>query len=328
MKALFIGGTGNISTSVSRLAIERGVELTLLNRGKTLAEIQGARTLKGDINDAVGMRSLLEGRAFDCVVNWIGFSPADVERDIEFFRGRTEQYIFIGTASSYQKPPVHPVITESTPLRNPFWDYSHNKILCEETLRRAYRDTGFPITIVRPSLTYDTHFPIAIGGWGCYTLADRLKRGAPIIVHGDGTSIWTVTHAEDFARGFVGLMGHQQAVGHAFHITSDELLTWNQIYDTIAHALGVKADVVHIPSDFINEVAPDMACGLLGDKAHSAIFDNTKIKTFVPEFNAVIPCNRGIERTLAWFDAHPEKRVVNDDVNQKMDAIIEAYRKR
>jgi len=328
MKALFIGGTGNISTAVSELAVARGIELHLLNRGRTSADIPGAQPVRCDINDLAAVKRLLADQVFDCVVNWIAFSPKDVTRDIAVFRDRTTQYIFIGTASSYQKPPLHPVITESTPLRNPFWKYSHDKILCEEALMQAYREAGFPVTIVRPSLTYNTHFPIAIGGWGCYTLADRLRRGRPIIVHGDGTSLWTVTHAEDFAKGFVGLMGHQQAVGHAFHITSDELLTWNQIYDTIARALGVAADKVHIPSDFINAVAPEVGAGLLGDKAHSAIFDNTKIKTFVPGFRADIPFNRGIEKTLAWFDAHPEKKVVDEAVNRVMEGIIAAFERK
>ena len=327
MKILFIGGTGNISTSVSKRLVADGVTLCLLNRGRTLTSIAGAESLICDINDRDAVNGLLKDRSFDCVVNWIGFSPSDVDRDITLFKGKTAQYVFIGTASSYQKPPSHPVVTESTPLCNPYWDYSHNKILCEERLMRAYRDEGFPVTIVRPSLTYDTHFPIAIGGWGCYTLADRLKRGDKIIVHGDGTSIWTVTHAEDFAKGFVGLLGHSQAIGQSFHITSDELLTWNQIYDTMARALGVEADAVHIPSRFINEVAPDVGAGLLGDKAHSAIFDNTKIKTFVPEFKATIRFDQGIRKTLRWFDENEEKKVVKEEINRTMDTIIARYLK-
>ena len=326
MRILFIGGTGNISTSVSRRAVANGASLFLLNRGKTRAAIAGAESVVLDINDVARVSDFLKDRTFDCVVNWIGFTPSDVERDIALFSGRTQQYIFIGTASSYEKPPRHPLVTESTPLKNPYWDYSHNKILCEERLMRAYRDEDFPVTIVRPSLTYDTHFPIAIGGWGCYTLADRLKKKKKIIVHGDGTSIWTVTHSEDFAKGFLGLMGHPQTTGESFHITSDELLTWNQIYETIARALGVEADVVHIPSRFINEVAPEVGAGLLGDKAYSAIFDNTKIKRFVPGFKATIRFDEGIERTLKWFDENEEKKVIDDDVNRTMDNIIARYR--
>ena len=325
MKALFIGGTGNISTSVSRLAVDRGVELYLLNRGQTRKEIAGAAYLTGDINDIDAVTKLLRGHRFDCVVNWIAFSPADIERDLSLFEGKVGQYVFISSASCYQKPPVHPVITESTPLYNPYWDYSQNKIACEDRLMRAYREQHFPITIVRPSLTYDTHLPIAIGGWGCYTLPDRVRRGAPIIVHGDGTAVWTVTHARDFAKGFVGLLGHPQAMGNAVHITSDELLTWDQIYAAIALAFGHAPNLVHIPTDFINKVAPDVGAGLLGDKAHSTIFDNTKIKTLVPAFRATIPFHRGIRDTVAWFDEDESRKVVVSDVNRTMDTILEQY---
>ena len=206
---------------------------------------------------------------FDVVVDWIAYTPDDIERDLALFRGRVKQYVFISSASAYQKPPAHYLITESTPLHNPFWEYSRNKIACEERLMRAYREEGFPVTIVRPSMTYDTNLPIAIGGWGTYTLADRLMQGRPIIVHGDGSSLWVVTHADDFARGFLGLLGNERAIGQAFHITSDEVLTWNQIYQTIAEALGVEANIVHIPSDFIARVAPQMAGSLLGDKTWS-----------------------------------------------------------
>ena len=325
MKVLFIGGTGNISTSVSRLAVSRGIELVLLNRGQHKVEIPGAATLHGDIRKPTEIASLLEGQRFDAVVNWIAYSVEDIERDLALFRGKTGQYIFISSASAYQKPPTHPIITEGTPLYNPHWAYSRAKIACEDRLMRAYREENFPVTIVRPSLTYDTHFPIAIGGWGCYTLADRLLRGAPIIVHGDGASLWTVTHSEDFALGFVGLLAHPQAIGHSFHITSDELLTWNQIYGTIAEALGVEATMVHMPSEFIAKVNPPLGAGLLGDKAWSVIFDNTKIKTFVPEFKAVIPFHAGIRRTLAWFDADPARKRVEAGVNAEMDALIAAY---
>jgi nucleoside-diphosphate-sugar epimerase len=325
MEILFIGGTGNISTSVSRRLVADGASLYLLNRGKTRTTIAGARSIILDINDTQAVSDFMKDRRFDCVVNWIGFTKDDVKRDIALFGGRCAQYIFIGTASSYQKPPLHPVVTESTPLYNPYWEYSRNKILCEERLMRAYRDEGFPVTIVRPSLTYDTHFPIAIGGWGCYTLADRLLRGEKIIVHGDGTALWTVTHAEDFARGFVGLVGHPRVIGQAFHITSDELLTWNQIYATIAEALGVEADMVHIPSLFINDVAPEVGAGLLGDKAYSVIFDNTKIKTFIPDFKATIRFDQGIKKTLEWFDKNEARKVVDEGVNRTMDTIIERY---
>ena len=253
--------------------------------------------------------------------------PEHIERDIRLFKDKTCQYIFISSASVYQKPPLHPVITESTPLYNPYWDYSNNKILCEELLNRAYREHGFPMTIVRPSLTYDKIFPVAIGGWGGYTLADRLCKGKKIIVHGDGTSLWTVTHAEDFARGFIGLMGHQQAIGNSFHITSDEVLTWDQIYKTIAASLGVIPDIIHIPSDFIYRMDPETGIGLIGDKAYSTIFDNSKIKMYVPDFKATITFREGINRTINWFNEDKNRKIVNDKVNQIIDKIIHKYEK-
>lgn len=327
MKTLFIGGTGNISTAVSRLAVERGFDLTLLNRGRRQVEIAGAHTIVGDIHKPHELSKALAGHRFDIVVNWIAFVAQDIERDIELFRDRTEQYIFISSASAYQKPPSHPIIRESTPLHNPYWDYSRNKIACEERLMRAYRESGFPVTIVRPSLTYDTVFPVAIGGWECYTLADRLLRGNRIIVHGDGTSLWTVTHSRDFAKGFVGLLGHPQAIGQPFQITSDELLTWDQIYQTIATALGVEPAIVHIPSDIIAKINPSIGAGLLGDKAWSVIFDNSKIKTLVPDFEATIPFHRGIRETVAWFNEDPRRKWINDTVNKEMDQILAVYDK-
>jgi nucleoside-diphosphate-sugar epimerase len=325
VKVLFIGGTGNISASVSRLAIKKGVDLYLLNRGQRQVEIAGAHTIISDIHQPEAVRRALEGLHFDTVVNWIAFTADDIERDIALFEGQTKQYIFISSASAYQKPLTHPIITESTPLNNPFWEYSQNKIRCEERLLAAYRATGFPITIVRPSHTYDDRFPIAIGGWGGYTLANRIINGRPIIVHGDGSSLWVVTHAADFAKGFVGLLGHPQAIGHAFHITSDEILTWNQIYGIIADALGAEADIVHIPSDFIAEIDPPLGAGLLGDKAWSVIFDNSKIKTFVPEFQATMPFHKGIRQTLTWFDEDESRKRVDESVNERMDQILSAF---
>jgi len=324
MKVLFLGGTGFISTAVSRLAVARGFELHLMNRGRRQPNPAGARSLTADIHKPEEVRAALRDLELDVVVDWVAYTPEDIERDLALFRGRVGQYIFISSASAYQKPPAHYLITESTPLHNPYWDYSRNKIACEERLMRAYREEGFPVTIVRPSLTYEPQFPIAIGGWGCYTLADRLKTGRPIIVHGDGSSLWVVTHAEDFGRGFLGLIGNLQALGHAFHITSDEVLTWNQIYQTIAGALGVEANIVHIASDFIARLAPGMTGSLLGDKAWSVVFDNSKIKTFVPEFQAVIPFRDGIRRTVAWFDADERRRRVDEAVNKEMDDILRA----
>ncbi len=325
MKVLFIGGTGFISTAVSRLALAKGIELYHVNRGIRKADLPGVHNVVADIHQPDDVRAALQDLQFDVVVDWIAYKPEDIERDLALFQGRVKQFIFISSASAYQKPPTYPIITESTPLRNPYWDYSRDKIACEERLLQAYRQEGFPVTIVRPSLTYDTNFPIAIGGWGCYTLADRLKKGKPIIVHGDGSSLWVVTHAEDFGRGFLGLVGSDQALGHAFHITSDEVLTWDQIYMTIADALGVEANIVHIASDFIAKVIPHLGPGLIGDKACSAIFDNSKIKAFAPGFQALIPFREGIRQTLAWFDADEKRRWVNDTVNDEMDRILAAY---
>jgi len=327
MKVLFIGGTGIISTAVSRLAVARGIDLWLLNRGRRGVTIEGARAVVADVGDAESVAAALGSERFDAVVDWTAYVPQDVERDLALFGPRTKQYVFISSASAYEKPPRSPFITESTPLKNPFWEYSRNKIACEDRLVRAYRDQDFPVTIVRPSLTYDTVLPIAIGGWGCATLLDRLKSGRPIIVHGDGTSLWTVTHADDFAKGFVPLLGSPAAIGQCFHITSDEVLTWNQIYATIADAVGVSAEVVHVPSDFIARIDPETGAGLLGDKAHSVIFDNSKIRRYVPDFVATIPFHDGIRRTLAWFAADERRWVVNPQVHESMDRIIAAWRK-
>jgi nucleoside-diphosphate-sugar epimerase len=325
MKILFIGGTGNISTPVSRLAVSKGMELFLLNRGISGIEIPGASTIVGDINNPKSFINSIDSQDWDVVVNWIAFTEEDINRDIKIFKGKTKQYIFISSASVYQKPLTYPVVTESTPLANPYWQYSRDKIACEERLNKAYREEGFPITIVRPSHTYDTVIPVLIGGWKEYTVVDRMKKGKKIIVHGDGTSLWTITHAEDFAKGFIGLLGNEQASGHAFHITSDEILTWNQIHEDVAAAAGVKADIIHIASDFIGKFDEHLACSLPGDKAVSVIFDNTKIKTFVPGFNATIPFNKGIKRTLDWFEANPDKKIVNEETNKKIDEIINAY---
>ncbi len=325
MKVLFIGGTGLISTAVSRLAVARGIELYHLNRGKRGTAMEGVQTIVADIHQPDQARAALAGQSFDVVVDWIAFTVADIERDLALFAGRTKQFIFISSASAYQKPPSHPIITESTPLYNPAWQYSRNKIACEERLLQAWRDDGFPVTIVRPSHTYDNTWPVTTGGSNSYTLIDRIKTGRPLIVHGDGASLWVLTHAEDFAKGFVGLLGHTQAIGHAFHITSDEVLTWNQIYQTIADAVGVEAKLVHIPSDFILAQAPEMGAGLIGDKTWSVIFDNSKIKTFVPGFQATIPFREGMRRTLAWYEADPQRRWIDAAVNEELDRILAAY---
>jgi nucleoside-diphosphate-sugar epimerase len=326
MKVLFIGGTGNISTSSSKLAIEKGIDLYHLNRGQTIVKIPKVKTILGDINKPNEL-SELKKHHWDVVVNWIAFTVEDIERDIKLFKGKTKQYIFISSASAYQKPLSYPIITESTPLHNNLAVYSNNKIKCEERLMKAYRDENFPMTIVRPSLTYDTVIPIAIGGFKEFTTADRILKGQPIIIHGDGTSLWTVTHADDFAKGLFGLLGLTQAIGHAFHITSDEILTWNSIYKILADSLGCELNAVHIASDFICKIEPYYIEKLLADKAESVIFDNTKIKTFVPEFKATIPFAVGIKRTLKWLDENPEMKVVSQETNKRIDNILKAYQK-
>jgi nucleoside-diphosphate-sugar epimerase len=326
VKVLFIGGTGNISRSVSLECLSAGTDLHLLTRGQLRAEIPGAVLHQGDIHQPDSVRALFQDHKWDAVVDWIAFTPDHVERDITLFRGVTGQFIFISSASAYQKPPVHPVITESTPLANPFWEYSRNKIACEERLIRAYREEEFPITIVRPSHTYDTIIPVAMGGSAGYTVIDRMKKGRPLIVHGDGTSLWTLTHAEDFAKGFVGLLGHPQAIGEAYHITSDMSLTWNQIYHEVARAAGCTAELVHITSEFIVSCEPSLRGTLLGDKTHSVIFDNSKIKRLVPAFQATIPLHIGMQKTLAWFENDPARKVIHEEVNERFDRILKAAR--
>jgi len=331
MRALFIGGTGNISTACGKLALSRGIDLSILSRGqRKRSELSDATFIRADINDISQVREKLKGMHFDVVVNFIAFKAEEVERDIQLFSGNCDQYIFISSASAYQKPPSHPVITESTPLANPYWDYSRDKIACEEMLMKAYREKDFPVTIVRPSHTYETVIPVAIGSWEDFTIIERMRKGGRVIIHGDGSSLWTITHSKDFAKGFVGLMGNMQALGQSFHITSDELLNWNQIYQAVAEAAGVDLKAVHIATDFICKEADKlgqewMRGNLLGDKANSVIFDNTKIKRFVPGFVATIPFREGIKRTVEWFDAHPDRIRIDAENNRLMDAVVEAY---
>jgi nucleoside-diphosphate-sugar epimerase len=327
MKVLFIGGTGIISTASTRLAAERGIELTLLRRGQHAVDLpESVRTITVDIHDEAAAQAIGD-RRFDAVVDWTVFTTDQLERDIRLFRGRTNQYIFISSASAYQKPVGHYLITESTPLANPYWQYSRDKIACEERLMKAYREEGFPITIVRPSLTFgDTQIPLAFNSWQkSWTAVDRMRRDKKVIVPGDGTSLWVITHNSDFAKGLVGLLGHRQAIGHAFHITSDEAMTWDQFYGITAQAAGVEARIVHIPSDFLSACLPDELGGLTGDKSVSVVFDNTKIKRFVPDYCATLPFAQGIERTIQWFDADPARKQIDEDANASWDKIIDAY---
>ncbi len=324
MKVLFIGGTGLISTACSKLAVERGVELCLLNRGRRDVAIPGARNITADIREPQTVRDALGDESFDVVVDWIAFTPEHIKTDIDLFAGRCGQYVFISSASAYQKPVVNWPITESTPLHNPYWEYSRNKIACEDMLVRAYRDRGFAMTIVRPSHTYGpTALPVAIGG-GAHAVR-RLRAGKPIIVHGDGTSLWTLTWNEDFAAAFHGLLSNTAAIGQAFHITSDEWLSWDQIIGMIADGLGVEPNIVHMPSDYIAAHVPAWGGGLLGDKAHCAIFDNTKIKRFVPGWVATRPFGAGLRRCIEWMDANADQLVVREGAEENTDKLLAAW---
>jgi len=326
LRVLFIGGTGIISSACSALALERGIQLDLVLRGRSPRPVpEGATVLTTEIRKVDQAMKVLEGRHYDVVVDWIAFEPRDIEMDLELFAGRCDQFVFISSASAYKKPVDHWPITESTPLHNPWWQYSRNKIACEERLMKAYRDEGFPITIVRPSHTYDKTLLPFDPYYAGYTVLSRLQRGAPIIVHGDGTSLWVVTHHRDFAKGFVGLLGHPKAIGEAFHITSDEVLTWNQIYKQVAHAAGCEPRLVHVPSTAIAREHPVWGAGLLGDKAHSVIFDNRKIRGLVPDYCATIPFAQGAREIVAFYEAHPEFEPVDPVVDQLMDRLVEQF---
>ncbi|HEV8547704.1 MAG TPA: NAD-dependent epimerase/dehydratase family protein [Polyangiaceae bacterium] len=323
MRVLFIGGTGIISSGCAkRLVRQPGVELTFLKRGQSDRSVpEGVEVVNGDVRDPASLASALGHREFDVVVDWVAFTPAHVQADVNFFAGRTAQYVFISSASAYQTPPLRLPVTESTPLRNPIWRYSRDKIACEELLVRAYRDSGFPCTIVRPSHTYDARSLPVHGG---YTVIDRMRRGKPVIVHGDGTSLWVLTHHDDFARGFNGLLGNPHVLGEAFHVTSDELLTWNQIHELLAAAAGAEAKLVHVPSATIASYDAHWGDSLLGDKTHSMIFDNSKVKRVVPGFAATIPYAEGAREQLAWYDAEPARRSVDAATDALMDTLAEA----
>jgi nucleoside-diphosphate-sugar epimerase len=323
VKVLFIGGTGTISSACTQRALDKGYELYHLNRGLSDRPTpNGVKVLRSDIRNKESTKQALGEHTFDVVVDWVAFTPDHIDTDIELFSGRTMQYVFISSASAYHVPPLNLPITESCPLSNPYWQYSRDKIACEERLTQAYREVEFPSTIVRPSHTYDCRLtPMEFQ----YTVINRMRQGKKVIMHGDGTSLWTLTHHKDFAVGLVGLLGNDRAIGDSFHITNDEILTWNQIFKLMADAAGVEARLVHIPSDFIAAFDPDWGAGLLGDKAHSKIFDNTKIKRTVPEFNPVIPFYQGAREIIAYYDADPSHQIIDAEQDQRMDCIIAAY---
>jgi nucleoside-diphosphate-sugar epimerase len=328
MRALFIGGTGNISIACSRLALEQRIDLYILNRGHdTDLPLDANHFLRGDIRDGRSAERALKTLDFDVVVDWVAFDVKHVETDIDLFRQRTKQYVFISSASAYQKPPNHYRVTESTPLANPFWQYSRDKIACERRLNEEYRTNGFPVTVVRPSHTYgETWIPCVVAGHG-YTVVDRIRKGKEVIVHGDGQSLWTMTHNSDFAKGLVGILGNNRAIGESVHITSDEVLSWDQIFAAIGAAAGAAPRLIHIPSELINAFDPETGAGLLGDKAYSMVFDNAKIKRLVPGFEATVPFAEGIRRSVAWFDADERRRVVDQNRDRMMDRIIEVFQR-
>jgi nucleoside-diphosphate-sugar epimerase len=324
-RLLVIGGTGIISSAVTRLAVERGLDVTVLNRGSSATRPvpEGAEVVQADVRDPASVRAALGSREFDSVVDWVAFTPEHVQTDVDLFAGRTGQYVFISSASAYQTPPERLPVTESTPLRNPFWQYSRDKIACEDLLTRAYRDAGFPATVVRPSHTYDRTLVPLDGGW---TAVERMRQGREVVVHGDGTSLWTLTHHEDFARGMVPLLGNPRTLGEAFHITSDDAPTWDQIVRALAAAAGVEPRIVHVPSDAIAAADPEWGAGLLGDKAHSMVFDTTKLRRLVPEFATTIRFEQGAREIVDWHDADPARRVVDARMDAVMDDLVARFR--
>ncbi len=329
MKALFIGGTGTISMAITRqLAANPDWELYLLNRGSRDAELPaGVRTIRADVNNEAEAARALEGMTFDCVCDFIAFVPGQLERDYRLFAGRTKQFMFISSASAYQKPLADYRITESTPLCNPYWEYSRNKIACEEYLMKMYRENGFPVTIIRPSHTYDErNLPVgAHGDKGSWQVLKRIREGKPVIVHGDGKTLWTITHNTDFAKAFIGLMGNIHAIGESYHITSDESVTWDQIYRIIADELGVPYKPYYVPSDFLHAVSKyDYEGGLIGDKANTVVFDNSKVKRAVPDFVCTVRADQGLRRTVRHMLATPELQADDPAFDAWCDKVIAA----
>ncbi len=320
LEVLFLGGSGIISTSCVRRAVELGHRVTVLNRGRSTTRSlpEGVEALIGDVDDPASVDAAIGGREFDAVAQFRAFTTGTVGGDVARFSGRTGQYVFVSSASAYQKPPASVPVTESTPLKNPFWQYSRDKIACEDLLVDAYRDDDFPMTVVRPSHTYDDTLLPTIGGW---TDIARMRDGRPVVVHGDGTTRWTLTHSEDFAVGFVGLLGRPEAVGSAYTITGESAPTWNEVYSWLAAAAGADAQLVHVASERIAREVPDLGPGLLGDKAHSMTFDTTKLRRLVPEFTTTIPFAVGARRLIEWHDHHQGAQVVDQDLDAAFDRL-------
>jgi nucleoside-diphosphate-sugar epimerase len=327
MRVLFTGGTGNISTACTALALEKGIEVFHLNRGtRPEREQTGVRSLKADIRDPEAVRRALGSTRFDAVVQFLAFRPEHIETDLGLFADKTDHYVFISTCSAYKKPSLTPWITEDTPLENPFWEYSRLKAACEETLRKGAARLSMPYTIVRPSHTYDDGWIPGCFGSGSYGLAWRMLKGLEVVVPGDGQSLWTLTHASDFALGLIGLLGKEEAFGEAFHITSDEHLTWDAIHRIIGQALGVEPRIVHVTSEYIARLYPERGAGLLGDKAVSVLFDNSKIRRLVRDFSPRISFEQGIRKSLAWFDLRPALKIPDATMNAEMDDILKRWK--
>lgn len=328
MKVLFIGGTGTISMAITRQLAKEGHELYLVNRGSRTAEVsENVHIINADINNEAEVAEKLNGLEFDTVCDFIGYHPEQLERDFRLFNGKTRQFMYISSASAYQKPLSDYKITESTPLKNPYWEYSRNKIACEEYLNRMYRENGFPITIIRPSHTYDERsVPLGVhGANGSWQVVKRMLEGKPVIIHGDGTSLWTMTFNTDFAAAFIGLMGNIHAIGETYHITSDETLTWKQIYGCIADALGVKLNAYYVPSQFLDDVSEYDFCGsLIGDKANSVVFDNSKLKRAVPGYCAKVRFDEGVRKTVEYVLSHKECQVPDPEFDSWCDRVISA----
>lgn len=328
MKVLFIGGTGTISMAITKGLVEQGHDVYLFNRGSRNSELpKEVKFIRGDINNEAEAAERLAEHSFDVVCDFIGFVPSQLERDFRLFNGKTKQFMYISSASAYQKPLADYKITESTPLANPYWQYSRDKIACEEFLMKMYRENGFPVTIIRPSHTYDERsVPVgAHGKNGSWQVVKRMLEGKPVIVHGDGTSLWTMTFNSDFAKGFIGLMGNVHAIGETYHITSDESLTWNQIYQSLANALGVEYKPYYVPSDFLHAVSDyDFRGGLIGDKSNSVVFDNSKLKRAVPDFVATIRHDVGVKKAVEYVLSHPECQVEDPEFDAWCDKVITA----
>ena len=326
MKILFIGGTGIISSGCVKLAVERHMDLTVFNRGTTSIRPlpPEVNVIHGDIRDTTQAESLLSEHNFDVVVDFISYTPEQLAQSISLFDNKVSQYIFISSVAAYHKPPLQLPITESTPLHNPWWEYARNKIACEEVLVNKYRQTKFPFTIVRPAHTYDCTLIPPFGGW---TVIDRMRRGKPVIVHGDGSSLWVLTHHTDVARGILGLLGNSHAIGDNFHITSDLVLNWNHIFELLGKAAGAAPQLTHIPTDVIAAYHKDWGDMLLGDLSHSVMYDNAKIKKVVPDYDCKVPFSAGAQEIIAWYDAHPEQQAVDTAIDRLFDRMIDNMNK-